>query len=236
MDVAAVRSGKGRNMAVAGSIARAAALALLLVLCASAAPGREVDAEARLRRVSRAYAAVRSLCADFRQEVPLQNVGIVRKAAGRLCFERPLKMRWDYREPDTQLFLSDGEFFYFRPPGSPQVFRRRVDERALGGKVPLLLMFGAGELSDFFSVRDAVPLEGGDAIVLRLLPKEEVESEVRRVDLVVGAADGLIREVHLYDRLGGANHLFLDNTTIDPALPPGVFRFRSAPGVEVVDE
>jgi outer membrane lipoprotein carrier protein len=218
------------------SVARAAPAALFLFLAAAPSRGGEVDAEALLLRVSKRHAAVRSLSAEFRQEVPLQNVGIVRRAQGRLYFERPLKMRWDYREPDAQLFLSDGEHFYFRPPGSGQVFRRRIDESALGGRVPLLLLFGKGEISDFFAARDAVPLKGGEEIALRLVPRGEAAGEVRRVDLVVGAEDALIREVHLYDRLGGANHLFLEGTQIDPDLPPRLFRFRKDPGIEVVDE
>lgn len=216
--------------------ARIASMVLLVLLTASPVPAGEVDSEALLLRVSRTHAAVRSLSAEFRQEVPLQNVGIVRRARGRLYFEKPLKMRWDYREPDEQLFLSDGEYLYFRPPGSGQVFRRRIDESALGGRVPLLLLFGKGEISDFFAARDAVVRKGGEEIALRLVPKGEAADEVRRVDLVVGAEDALIREVHLYDRLGGANHLYLEGMAIDPDLPPRLFRFRKEPGIEVVDE
>lgn len=189
-----------------------------------------------LEKVSSRYGEARSLSADFRQEVPLQSLGIVRKAAGRVYFERPLRMRWDYDAPNTQLFLADGTFFYFRPPDSPQVFRRRIDERALGGKIPLLLLFGKGSVSEFFRAEGpAVPGAEG-SVSLRLVPVAGAANEVRRVDLVIGAADVLIREVHLYDRLGGANHLYLENTAINPSFPDGFFRFRPIPGIEVVSD
>lgn len=213
----------------------AAAAALVLLLSAPPPAGGR-DAEALLARVSARYAAAKALSADFRQEVPLQSLGIVRKAAGRVYFERPLRMRWDYEAPDTQLFLADGTHFYFRPPDSPQVFRRKIDERALGGKIPLLLLFGKGEVSEFFRAEESIVRKGGEEIALRLVPKGEAANEVRRVDLVVGAADAVIREVHLYDRMGGENHLYLGKTAIDPVLPPGLFRFRTPPGVEMVDE
>ena len=63
---------------------------------------------ALLRRVGDRYAAAQTLSAKFRQEIPLQNVGIVRKASGNVYFGRPLKMRWDYNGPEAQLFLADG--------------------------------------------------------------------------------------------------------------------------------
>ena len=89
----------------------------------AAAAGPENAGEALLRRVGERYAAAQTLSAKFRQEIPLQNVGIVRKASGNVFFGRPLKMRWDYKGPEAQLFLADGEHFYFRPAGSPQVKR-----------------------------------------------------------------------------------------------------------------
>jgi outer membrane lipoprotein-sorting protein len=58
---------------------------------------------------------------------------------------------------------------------------------------------------------------------------------VRRIDLVVGNGDLLVREIHIYDRMGGANHLYLEGTTLDPSLPSRLFRFRKPAGVEVVD-
>lgn len=209
------------------------ALALWILIPAASGAG---DAQALLEKVSARYSAAHSLSADFRQEVPLQSLGIVRKAAGRVYFERPLRMRWDYDAPNTQLFLADGTYFYFRPPDSPQVFRRRIDERALGGKVPLLLLFGKGKVSEFFRAEESTVRKGGEETALRLVPVGEAANEVRRVDLVVGTRDALIREVHLYDRLGGANHLYLGKTVMDPTLPDALFRFQPTPGIEVVEE
>jgi outer membrane lipoprotein carrier protein len=216
-----------------------AALAALFLFAAVIPPGvsggRESDGAALLRRVSEKYARVKTLSARFRQEVPLQNVGIVRKASGRVYFQRPLRMRWDYQAPGEQLFLADGRYFYFRPPDSPQVFRRRIDEGALGGKIPLLLLFGKGDITEYFRVEEMTSLKGKKETALRLVPKADGAPEVKRVDLVVDDADLAIRQVHLYDRLGGSNHLYLDDIRVDPSLPADLFRFRESEGIEVVD-
>jgi outer membrane lipoprotein carrier protein len=208
---------------------------LLLPLSPGGAAGPESAGEALLRRVGERYAAARTLSAKFRQEIPLQNVGIVRKASGIVYFGRPLKMRWDYKGPEAQLFLADGRHFYFRPAGSSQVIRRDVDEKGLGGKIPLLLLFGKGEITALFRVDAAEPRKGGEETVLRLSPRGDGAPEVRRIDLVVGAGDALIREVHLFDRLGGENHLYLTDVTVNPSLPADLFRFRKPAGVSVVD-
>lgn len=216
-----------------------AALAALFLFSAVLPPapsfGAEADGAALLQRVARKFSTVTALSARFRQEVPLQHVGIVRKASGRVYFRRPLRMYWDYRAPAEQLFLSDGRYFYFRPPDSSRVFRRPIDEAGLGGKIPLLLLFGKGDITQYFRVEDAMILPERKGTALRLVPKGDGAPDVRRIDLVVEEADLTIREVHLFDRLGGENHLYLDDVVIDPALPADLFVFREPPGVEVVD-
>jgi outer membrane lipoprotein carrier protein len=207
---------------------------LLLPLAAPGA-GTESAGEALLRRVGERYAAARTLSATFRQEIPLQNLGIVRKASGTVYFARPLKMRWDYKGPEAQLFLADGRYFYFRPAGSAQVIRRGVDEKGLGGKIPLLLLFGKGEITALFRVDAADARKGGEETVLRLSPRDDGAPEIRRIDLVVGTGDVLIREIHVFDRMGGENHLYLTDVTVNPSLPPDFFRFRKPAGVSVVD-
>ena len=212
-----------------------ACIFLLLLLARVGAEGPETAGEALLRRVGERYAAAHTLSAKFRQEIPLQNVGIVRKASGSVYFGRPLKMLWDYKGPETQLFLADGRYFYFLPAGSSQVIRRLVDEKGLGGKIPLLLLFGKGEITALFRVDAADPRKGGEETVLRLSPRGDGAPEVRRIDLVVGTRDALIREVHLFDRMGGENHLYLTDVTVNPSLPADFFRFRKPAGVSVVD-
>ncbi|NNG46728.1 MAG: outer membrane lipoprotein carrier protein LolA [Deltaproteobacteria bacterium] len=220
-------------------IGHRAALAALFLFSAAFPPAASgegaADGTALLRRVAAKYSSVKTLSARFRQEVPLMNVGVVRKASGQVYFQRPLRMRWDYRAPGEQLFLADGRYFYFRPPGSPQVYRRKIDEKTIGGKIPLLLLFGGGDITEYFRVEEMTPLKGGQETALRLVPKGDGAPEVKRVDLVVDDSGLAIRQIHLYDRLGGSNHLYFDDIVIDPSLPADLFRFRKPPEIEVVD-
>ena len=213
----------------------AAAFVVLLFPAALAAVENQPDGEAILRNVSKRYAEARVLSARFNQEIPLQNLGIVRKASGKVYFGRPLKMRWDYDAPENQLFLADGEYFFFRPTGSIQVIKKKIDEKSIGGKIPLLLLFGQGDISSMFQVEEAVPHKNGTGTILRLTPKGDGAPEIRMVYLVVETQENLITEVHLFDRLGGENRLYLSDIRFDPSLPADIFRFRNPAEIPVVD-
>ena len=180
-----------------------AAVFIVLSFSVVADGGDPPDGNAILQKVGKRYAEVGALSARFRQEVPLQNLGIVRRASGKVYFGRPLKMRWDYDAPENQLFLADGEYFYFHPAGSAEVIRRKIDEKSIGGRIPLLLLFGKGDISSMFHVDEAIPNKDGPGIILRLLPKGEGAPEIRMVYLLVDTKSNLIIEVHLFDRLGG---------------------------------
>ncbi len=215
----------------------AAALVSLIPvwICAPAMASGPGEGEALLAKVSAKYATAQTLSAKFRQEVPLANLGIVRKASGELFFARPSKMRWDYKKPDNQLFLADGEFLYFRPTDSKQVFKRKIGEGTLGGKIPLFLFFGKGDMSSLFSVESSEPVRKKTATAMRLLPKGDGAPEVKRIDLVVDNEKLLIVEIHIYDKLGGTNHLYLDGIVFNPSVPADQFRFKKPAGTEVVN-
>ncbi|HEY5996915.1 MAG TPA: outer membrane lipoprotein carrier protein LolA, partial [Candidatus Deferrimicrobiaceae bacterium] len=88
------------KMTVRGAVA---AIFLALVMPAAHAAGSgPSEGEALLEKVSAKYEKMQSLSAKFRQEVPLPNLGVVRKASGILYFARPSKMRWDYKKPNNQ--------------------------------------------------------------------------------------------------------------------------------------
>ena len=232
------RSHDVRNAGTVVPARRSLSCALALLLLASSpagAAGPRQDGEAILKKVGQRYAAAKTFSARFRQEIPLEGLGIVRKASGKLYFGRPLKMRWDYQTPEAQLFLADGEYFYFRAADSRDVIRTKMDERSLGGKIPLLLLFGKGEITEMFRLEESSLRKDGEEAVLRLVPRGDGAPDVRRVDLVVGTRDDSIREVHLYDRLGGQNHLYISDGKFNPPLPEDLFRFHEAPGASVVD-
>ena len=57
-------------------------------------------------------------------------------------------MRWDYAEPDPQVFVADGETLWVYQPNEAQAFKQPLKSAQL--PVALTFMSGKGELRDEF--------------------------------------------------------------------------------------
>jgi outer membrane lipoprotein carrier protein len=76
-------------------------LAALGVQAVWASSGRE--------RLDRFFERVSSLDAVFTQDVYDEKGKSIQRATGRVELARPGRLRWEYRSPDRQLILADGE-------------------------------------------------------------------------------------------------------------------------------
>src|ERR1051326_6276070 len=87
-------------------------LAFLLCVPASA---DEPNAAQVASRVDRFYNGLASLKADFSQSY--RGGGMQRSESGTLWLKQPGKMRWEYRQPTTKFFVSDGHTPWSYAPG-----------------------------------------------------------------------------------------------------------------------
>ena len=72
-------------------------------------------------RLQARYESIRDFSADFTHSY---EGGILRKKAverGAVLVKKPGKMRWEYREPEEKLFVSDGRKLYAWVPADRQV-------------------------------------------------------------------------------------------------------------------
>src|SRR4051794_2022520 len=104
------------------------AIVLVLVCVSTMAMGADDDAVAKIAaQVDKRYNSLQSFKADF---VELYSgAGVARQESGTLTLKRPGRMRWDYREPNQKLFLSDGKTAFFYVPGERQA--RKTDVKKI---------------------------------------------------------------------------------------------------------
>jgi len=130
---------------------RPTTLAIAIVLAVRVLPvaGAEPLAEA-LHRLQARYEATRTMTADFRQvvESPALAGGI--ESAGTLAFEKPNRMRWDYKPPDPQLVVGDGETLWIYQPDDHQVIKAPLTE-AFRANTPVTFLAGLGRLERDFA-------------------------------------------------------------------------------------
>jgi chaperone LolA len=208
-----------------------AALLLVLLLAAGVAPSADSDpglAESLVRRIEARHSRTQDLVARFVQSYRSGLLGRELVERGVVSIKRPGLMRWEYKEPEEKLFLSDGESFYFYVPEDRQVIiQAQDDERSLAAR----LLFGGAGLLEEFEVSLEEPFEEG-VLRVRLVPRRE-NAELERA-YIDAEPSGLIRSILLEDIQGNRTLFRFEEIRENTGLSDRLFEFEIPSGVEVI--
>src|SRR5512143_2191028 len=212
---------------------RAALLCLLAALLPAlpAAPPADADsalARSLVRRVEERQARTADLVARFTQSYRSGMLGREVVERGVVSVKRPGRMRWEYKDPEAKLFVSDGRTFYFYVPADKQVIVSEQDQqRSLAAR----LLSGRGGLLDEFDASLETPLEEG-VVRVKLVPRQE-QAEVARAYVDAEPA-GRIRSILIEDQQGNRTRFRFESVRENTGLDDRLFRFQVPKGVEVV--
>jgi chaperone LolA len=216
--------------------ARAAVVAAAVVLAAvpvPAVPARAQTPTALLRCVQDRYGTKRDLTAAFSQESRVSSLGRPRTRAGRLFFQAPGRMRWEYDGPDPQVIVADGSQLWFYRPDRRQVVVQPMGA-AFTRQTPLLFMMGRGDFAAEFTWDERAPAPDSRGVVsLAVRPRVEAPDLVRLVLEVVVAECRLAGTV-VEDAFGNVTRLAFSGERADTGLDAALFRFAPPKGTEVV--
>jgi outer membrane lipoprotein carrier protein len=183
-------------------------------------------------KVDRRYNAMRSLQAEFAETY--SGAGMTRTESGTLLLRKPGQMRWDYEQPHSKLFVTDGHTAWFYVPGEHQA--RRTSVKQLDDlRSPLRYLLGKTklekELDGLSLASDQKPMNAGD-VVLRGVPKG-MRDRVEQT-LVEVAPDGLIVRIVVEELDGSQTEFRFHQQKENVQVPDQQFHFVPPPGVEVV--
>ena len=186
-------------------------------------------------RLQASYRDVKTLRAEFVQT--FISGGRTRVESGTAYFARGGKMRWDYREPEEKIFLSDGKKLMLYVPAEKQLTRSpakssddaRVPFRLLLSHLNLRRVFGRIEFADPAFKREL------DDEVLRALPKHEDEDGYHEVFLELTPAFDIHRLVIRYADQSSMEFEF-SRIERNVKLDPDLFRFSPPAGVEIIEK
>jgi len=185
-------------------------------------------ARSLVRRIEERHARASDLVARFTQSYRSGMLGREIVERGVVSIKRPGRMRWEYKDPEAKLFISDGRTFYFYVPADRQVVVSEQDaERSLAGR----LLSGRGGLLDEFDASLDEPLEEG-VLRVKLVPRRE-QPDVDRAFVDVEPS-GRIRSILLLDVQGNRTRFRFESVRENVGLADKLFRFDVPAGVEVV--
>ncbi len=108
-------------------------------------------------KVQAKYEKVSDLSAKFEQDSTIPGSRKKRKAQGSVKFKKPGMMRWDYKTPYEQAFVSDGKKFYYYNAQEKFYAVKKLAE-AFGSPTPNDFLQGLGRLDQAFKL--SAPSEG----------------------------------------------------------------------------
>ena len=203
-----------------------------IVLALAASLPAQTNVHALADKVDQRYNAMHTLQAEFVETYT--GAGMSRTESGTLVLKKPGQMRWDYDQPHSKLFVTDGHTAWFYVPGERQA--RRTSIKQLDDlRSPLRYLLGKTklekELDGLSLAADQKPMNTGD-LVLRGVPKG-MRDRVEQT-LVEVAPDGLIVRIVVEELDGSQTEFRFHQQKENVQVPDQQFHFVPPPGVEVV--
>lgn len=186
-----------------------------------------------VKQVEQHYRSIKTLRAEFIERWS-DSPTSVRLESGMVSLRRPREMRWEYREPEKKLFVSDGRTVYFYVPAD-QTVRRSLLRDSADWRVPLAWLAGSARLEKIFSKIEGAPLpQAGHGYALRGLPRS---SDDGYREAILEFNDGYqLTRLLIRDTVGREMEFRFGKWEENLSLAAQEFRFVVPPGVVVVDE
>ena len=198
-------------------------LAGLLALCAATA------ATAQPQALADFYTEVDDLRAEFEQVQVDTDGEVLQSAAGIFLLDRPDRFRWEYREPYSQIIVSDGSAFRFYDVDLAQVTVRAMDDTLR--TTPAQLLAGGADLDEAFAM-ETLADKGDDLTWVRLVPRAD-DSDFREIRM--GLHDGRPVSLELDDQLGQTTRIRFHDIRVNTGIDDGRFTLEVPEDVDVVD-
>lgn len=217
---------KGTSVWVLGFAALAVAL-----LAAAAPPETPEEAVANLERALKAVATLR---ADFEQFHYSMAVSEPLREKGELFFEKPDRMRWEYRSPQNKVFLYRSGVLETYLPEEKQLIRSPVSREALESDI-FGIFLGLMSFRDAYAVEASLfPTDATGVRQVKLTPLQE--GDFSHILLEIDEATWLLRRAVFLEWAGNKREFVFSRVRTGGRLPAGAFTLKVPPGTEIIDD
>lgn len=217
-------------------------LPLFLVLLAVALPAQaERDAppppevQAVLDRLDAAQRDIRTLRAEVVETRTLALLARPQVLRGELSFERPGKIRWEYRQPERRVYVLSGGNLTGWIPAKNQVEQLNVSRYE--SRLRRMIAFGQDSRSlarDFRVGLAAMPsVTGTDELVLSPRSRR-MRKRIDEVKLAIDRQTGMPKRIQYRTADGSTVALEVQSIEVNHGLAPDTFALKIPPGARVV--
>lgn len=219
----------GRASLVRGLVMAGACSSLM----ASGLAGQDPRALALLQEASARYAEVQGFCADFEQTLTVPLLTQTTHSSGSLCEERPHFFAMRFSEPEGDLIVADGEYFWVYYPSSDpkQVLQFQLEVRPGGVDFHREFLESPAEKYEM-EYQGEESVAGVPAQVISLRPREPAGFQEARIWL--DTARSLIVRARIQMENESARTVTLSRIQLNPPPDPDRYRFVPPDGARVI--
>jgi outer membrane lipoprotein carrier protein len=220
------------------------ALILLLVSCIlhlfpfasfflfSPADSFSADLDSVIAGLQQRYASVETVTGSFKQI--FRAPGIDQVESGVFRMKKPCLMRWEYRQPEEKLFITDGRDAFLYVPQDRQVTIQPFSSADMRDTT-LELLLGQADIKRNYvaSWETGLKPEVERTLLIRLTPRRN-DGEYESLVLEIDQNTFDLRRILMREAGGNTSEFVLANVITNAKLSNGDFQFKPPKGVEKV--
>ncbi len=184
--------------------------------------------------VERNLRSLHSMQANFSQIFYSSTVSAPLNEKGKFYFQKPDRMRWEYKDPEEKIFLYKEVAFLMYFPDDKEVIQSDLSKEKYESEI-LTLLSGQKKLLDDYSIEfSPFPSDSQKTWKLKLTPKED--SDHTHILLEIDEKTWLIRRAIFFDWAGNKQEFQFSQIKTDVRFPRKVFELDLPPDVEIIKD
>jgi outer membrane lipoprotein carrier protein len=184
--------------------------------------------------IEKAFASLRSLQADFEQSYFSASLATPLVEKGKLYLQKPDLMRWEYLEPERNIYLYKEGVSQAYFPEDNQLFRHALSPDEKDWAI-FSLLTGRAKIADTYAVEPTeFPSERKSPVQIRLTPK--TEGEISYILLEADPKTWLLDKAVFMDWAGNKQEFRFSRLKLNPRFDARTFELNVPPDCEVIDD
>ena len=155
------------------------------------------------------------------------------KEKGKLYFKKPDLMRWEYTDPENNVYLFKGDTYQWYFAEDNQLMRGSITEEGHESEI-LHLLTGQKKLLDFYVISDnSFPTDNPQNAQIKLTPRQDDDGSFLLLE--IEKDKWLIRTIIFMDWEGNKTEFRFSRIKTNASLPKNIFELKLPSDVEIIE-